>query len=68
MPMPSKPEDEKNIQISITMPPEVLEELDQRLKPGQSRSRAISIVIERWLKKTRTKWLKEVESGQEKPV
>ena len=60
MAMPAKPEEEKHIQISITLPPEVLEELDQRLKPGQSRSRAISIVVGRWLKKTRTKWVREV--------
>ena len=62
MPMPAKPEEEKAKQISITMPPEILEELDQRLKPGQTRSRAISIVVKRWLKKTRNKWIKESKS------
>ena len=63
MPMPSKPEDEKHIQISITLPPEVLEELDQRLKPGQSRSKAISTVVKMWLKRTRHKWAKGGGNG-----
>ena len=63
MPMPAKPEEEKAVQISITIPPEILEELDERLKPGQSRSRAISTVVKMWLKRTRHKWAKGGDNG-----
>ena len=68
MAMPAKPEEEKHKQISITIPPEILQEIDDRLKEGESRSKYISDIMSAYLKRTKYMWLKGVESGQKKPV
>jgi hypothetical protein len=51
--MPTKPQGQKAVRTSITLPPEVLAKLKDRLKPGESLSALIGRIIADSLKNGR---------------